>query len=244
MRHVIQNSYGFTLIEIVLVVIILGIIATIATMNFSTTVDTMKQEATLTEMDAIAKAIAGNPQIVSDGARTDFGYVGDVGALPANLDVLVNNPGYATWHGPYLESGFSTDDFKRDGWNAYYTITDTVIRSTGSGVSIDKVFAPSKAALLSNIVAGYISDANGNYPTATFSDSIVIQMTCPDGLGSMITTTTSPDIRGYFTFSNTPIGNHTVKVIYIPDHDTASYSIAVYPGHNTDLQITFPADLW
>lgn len=244
MRNITGTQNGFTLIEIVLVVVILGILATIASLNFSSTVETVKQEATMAEMQALADAIVGNPAIVADGRRTDFGYVGDIGALPPNLDALVINPGYANWHGPYVNPGITSDDFKKDGWNYQYVYTDTLLRSVGSGMHIDKVFAVNRAALLSNIIQGYISDADGTRPGGLYTDSLLVALTYPNGSGILSTTFTNPDARGRFQFVNTPVGVHLVRVIYIPDNDTTTYTIAVNPGRQTDLQITFPADLW
>ncbi len=239
-----RHQDGFTLIEIVLVVIILGILATIATLNFSSTLESVKQEATMAEMQAIANAITGNPSVIANGARADFGYIGDNGALPPNLDALVINPGYATWDGPYIEPGIYSDDFKKDGWNSIYVYTDTLIRSVGSGASIDKVIASNSSSLLSNTIQGFVADANGTRPSGLYTDSLVVTLTYPSGTGNMATTITNPDTKGRFQFVGTPVGVHEVCVIYIPDNDTSSYSVAVYPGRQADLQITFPADLW
>ena len=96
---------GFTLVEVVIVIILLGIIAAVAVGRLTTSLETARVEQTKAEMQALARAIVGNPDVYSRGARTDFGYVGDIGALPFSLDNLVTNPGYASWNGPYLTSG-------------------------------------------------------------------------------------------------------------------------------------------
>ncbi|MEZ5358094.1 MAG: prepilin-type N-terminal cleavage/methylation domain-containing protein [Candidatus Zixiibacteriota bacterium] len=244
MRSMNTNQRGFTLIEIVLVVIILGILATIASLNFSSTVETVKQEATMAEMQSIINGIVGNPLVVADGHRTDFGYVGDIGALPPNLDALVVNPGYPNWKGPYVNPGITSDDFKKDGWNQQYIYVDTLLRSVGSGTNIDKLIAINRAALLSNTIQGYITDANGSRPNGLYVDSLLVALTYPNGSGALSTTYTNPDSKGRFQFVNTPVGVHNIRVIYIPDHDTSTYTVAVNPGRSTNLQITFPADLW
>ena len=66
-----------------------------------------RTETTIARMDMLARAIAGDPNLISGGVRSDFGYVGDVGALPSNLDQLVTNPGYSTWGGPYVRDEYS-----------------------------------------------------------------------------------------------------------------------------------------
>lgn len=123
---------GFTLIEVVITIIILGILSGVAVRQLSSTVATAQYEQTKLEMEALSQAIVGNPLAYSAGTRVDFGYVGDVGALPPNLDALVQNPGgYATWKGPYISRGKTDTDFKLDGWGVAYQLQDSLIRSTG-----------------------------------------------------------------------------------------------------------------
>ncbi len=239
------RSYdGFTLIELVLIIVIIGIITAVAVIQMSTSLETAKSESTKSELDELAFAIAGNPAIGVNGARTDFGYVGDVGGLPPNLDALVQNPGgYATWKGPYIESGGSLE-YKKDGWGIDYTYTDTLIRSTGSGSNIDKIFVSNRADLLSNTLKGFVVDANHSMPGTTFNDSLILRLAIPNGSGGTSLTTVNTDARGNFTFNNVPIGNHLLTAIYIPDSDTMRYHITVTPNSVIKLDVIFPHDLW
>jgi general secretion pathway protein G len=244
MRHI-RSDRGFTLIEIVVVIIILGILSTIAVTRMGSSIGTARFEQTKKELDQLAFAIVGNPELYADGARSDFGYVGDVGALPPDLDALTQNPGgYATWDGPYINRGMASDDFKKDAWGTAYTYTDTLLRSSGSGSNIDKKFAGSSVELLSNSVTGTVLDADMTMPGASYRDSVTVQLLFPDGSGSMTTANVNPDNHGYFSFSGIPIGNQTLRVIYVPDSDTMNYDIAVYPNRDVRLGIIFPADLW
>ena len=239
-----NNLHGFTLIELVIVILILGVVGTVATMRMSESIETARYEQTKQELDQLATAIAGNPVVHAAGARSEFGFVGDNGCLPGNLDQLVQDPGWTTWDGPYVETGPNGDDFKKDGWNVNYAYSDTLIRSTGSGSNIDKRIAESAAALLSNAVSGYVVDADMEPPTAGFVDSVTVVLTCPDGTGGWAQLAVHPDAHGRFSYGAVPIGNHFLRVIHEPASDTMTYSVTVYPERNISLDIVFPADLW
>lgn len=240
-----RNNRGFTLIELVIVIIIVGILASVAVRKLGTSLETARYEHTMKELNALAEAIAGNPSLYAEGARTDFGYVGDIGSLPPNLDALVTNPGgYSTWDGPYISRGLDQNEFKTDGWAVSYTYIDTLIRSTGSGGNIDKLFAISSSAILNNTVQGYLVDADDEMPGVIYRDSLEIRLTYPDGSGSLTTSTINPTAQGSFSFSGIPVGNHTLRVIHIPDSDTTTYTVSVTPQSVIRMAVTFPADLW
>jgi len=157
----------------------------------------------------------------------------------------VQNPGgYATWDGPYMATGYESDGFKKDAWDVNYVYTDTLIRSTGSGSNIDKLFANSSADLLTNVVEGIVVDAGSAMPGAVYKDSLGIRLFYPDGSGGTTTALTNPDAKGNFSFSNVPIGAPRLTLIYLPDSDTVSYNVSINPGSVVKLSIVFPADLW
>lgn len=244
MTRPLDDKSGFTLIELVMVIVIVGILAAVATVQLSRTTETARHEATQVELDALAAAIVGDPTLTADGARSDFGYVGDIGALPPNLNALASNPGLGTWRGPYIKGDFAAGDYLKDGWNVAYTYRDTLLRSTGSGANIDKVFATNRATLLSNVVIGYLYDADHQTPGTVYRDSVTIRLTYPNGAGGMASPATAPDAGGRFTFSGVPIGNHQVRIIYTPDSDTMMIPVCIMPGIVTRLDVNFPADLW
>ena len=71
-----NSSSGFTLIELVIIIIIIAIITAVAMVNMTSSFDTARHEHTKAELDALAFAIVGNPALYTNGARSDFGYVG------------------------------------------------------------------------------------------------------------------------------------------------------------------------
>lgn len=239
------RQQGFTLIELVMTIVLAGVLAAVAIRQMSTSIDTAKYDQTMKEMEQLGYAIVGDAALQSNGLRTDFGYVGDVGALPGNLDALVANPGsYSTWNGPYVSTGFADDDFKQDAWGVEYTYSGTSLRSTGSGEDIDYDFALSSNELLDNTVSGYVVDANNTVPDAEYQDSLTVLIEYANGSGGMTSSSQHPDPDGSFSFTGIPIGTHTIRLIYTPASDTVTHLIAVNPRRDIKLSIVFPADLW
>ncbi|MFQ5869284.1 MAG: type II secretion system protein [Candidatus Zixiibacteriota bacterium] len=239
---------GFTLIEAILVIVIIGIMATVALRSLQPAVGQARVEATTQEMDLLAEAIAGDESLVEGGIRVDFGYVGDVGALPPNLDALVTNPGgYSTWDGPYIRSAFTedADDFKEDAWGNSYTYTGGVtITSSGGGSTITKQFAENASDLTSNTVTGNVCDGLGAGPG---SDDTLVTVTIfyPDGSGEVTSSSTNPSAAGAFSFtSSITIGNHLLRAVYSTTDDTTSMYVSVTPGVTTYCELRFAGSIW
>jgi hypothetical protein len=190
-------------------------------------------------MDAIGKAIVGDPNETNDLSRSNFGYVGDVGAFPPNLAALRTNPGgYSTWNGPYLRPGLVEDStgYLYDEWGKTYTYTGGVtISSTGNGTAIVKKLAGASADYLSNRFIGIIKDQNDSLPGAIKKDSVSIKVTIPDGAGGSILKSYRPDAAGNFTLDSIPAGHRPLLVIYTPQNDTIVRIASVLPREkNTD----------
>lgn len=240
---------GFTLIEVLLVVIIIGIMAAVAFKSMGVALDNSRWDATTQEMEKLTWAIAGNPDLFANGIRADFGYVGDVGSLPPNLDALVANPGgYATWKGPYIQTDFTQNpnDYKTDAWGNLYTYAAGVtITSSGSGGNtITKKFANVNADLTSNTVQGIVTDGQGNSPGSSASN-VSIRLTYPNGSGGTTTATTNPNASGNYSFANIiPQGIRTVTAIYTPTNDTLVRNAVVLPKSTTLVDFKFRGSLW
>ncbi len=241
---------GYTLVEVIIVVIIMGIIASIAMKSLSTATYIVRTEETKKELEQLGFAISGNPAMASGGIRTDFGYVGDVGALPPNLDALVVNPGgYSTWNGPYVRDEFSdgltNSEFKLDGWGKQYSYSaGNTISSSGGGSAITFTYANSTADLLYNTVSISVIDLDYTPPGVVYKDSILAFLTYPDGAGALVADTKNPNSNGLVVFDSIPIGIHRLRVVFIPDSDTLTRNVSVNPGQNSYSEIQHFADVW
>ncbi len=247
MIRFVEQKSGITLVELILVIVIMGILGSIAVQKLAPIADSFKIEETKAELDKLALAIVGNPELQNNGVRSDFGYIGDIGSLPPNLDALVTNPGYSTWNGPYIQNSFEqlADDYKKDAWQTFYVYGgDNTIMSTGSGSIIERRFSGSGDFLLYNQITGNVYDLDGTPPDDTYNDSISVRLTIPDGTGSTTTRSTITDVGGYFSFDSIPIGNHNLNIIYIPDSDTMKRFVSVSPGSNVYGEYYLASDVW
>ncbi|HWR82579.1 MAG TPA: hypothetical protein VN285_04700 [Candidatus Deferrimicrobium sp.] len=246
MKAALTNIRGFTLIEIVLLIVVAGILSTVAFRTILTISESAKTEETKQELETLAYAVTGNPELQNNGIRTNLGYVGDVGAMPASLDALHSNPGgYSTWNGPYIENRFTqvTDDYKRDAWGNLYQYSGVTITSTGGSGMVRKL-ANSVDDLLLNSVGGTVLDLDGTPPGPVYNDSLSVRLTMPDGAGSMMTRTRTPDAGGNFSFDSIPIGNHDIRILYMPSIDTVKRFVSVLPASSLYNEYYLPSNVW
>lgn len=93
---VLNTKSGFTLIEILLVVVIIGILAAVAVPRLGGRVKQAQIAAAQSDVDSIGMALRL--------------YEVDNGSYPGSLQGLVTTPGAApNWRGPYLEKGIPND---------------------------------------------------------------------------------------------------------------------------------------
>ncbi len=89
-----RRKAGFTLIEVLLVVAILGILAAVVVGNFGQHGDNARIKATRASIAAISTQI-------------DV-YQLDTGRYPSSLENLLTSSGEPNWNGPYLRGGPSS----------------------------------------------------------------------------------------------------------------------------------------
>lgn len=133
-----NQSRGFTLIELVIVIVVLGIIAAVAIPRFGDLSENSKVKATQAEMAVLKRAIIGGGKVVAGGRYIDVGYYGDVGALPSSLTDLAIKPAAVAvynqftrrgWNGPYVDT--AGGEYLTDSWGAPYVL-DQVSRTLKS----------------------------------------------------------------------------------------------------------------
>lgn len=235
---------GFTLIEVLMVIVLIAILGGGSLALFSTSLEEAKFDATYKEMLQLRKALIGDLENTSvEGERVRFGYLGDLGAVPNDsqgLRALYSLPASVNpwtvdasgkiglgWNGPYIIS--STDnDFAKDAWGRDYIYStagttpyllsygaDGVAGGTGTDADIS-VEIPRN--IRSATVTGQLIQSGSVY-----NGSAYVELFYPasDGTGTMNTevATLSSGGMGRFTFSNVPFGVRSVK-ISIPDITT------------------------
>jgi prepilin-type N-terminal cleavage/methylation domain-containing protein len=254
-----------TLIELLIVLMIIGLLVTAAVKTWDVSLQRSRFNSTIKEMEQLSWAIAGNPDLVSGGKRSDFGYVGDIGLFPPTLkDLNENVSNFTAWHGPYIKPAFqeSPQSYMMDAWGDTYiypnpmTLSDTspiYIRSyAGSSAAtpqnwLTKIIANRKSDAIANQISGDVADAYGFTPGVSDRIKLILYYTRLGRNDSFVEESlpTSPD----FAFLMYPIGIHKLRAwaYHRPDTgavqiDSAETYVCVFPRIGaTDVKIRFSA---
>lgn len=96
-----SRSRGFTIIELLIVMAILGMLAVMVAPNLFNKADGARRDAALSQISAIGSALATHRL--------------DVGEYPEELEgLMVNTTGRSTWDGPYLNNDVPKDPWGND----------------------------------------------------------------------------------------------------------------------------------
>ena len=165
-----MKNRAFTLMELLVVLLIIGILSTVALRTIDATRDRSLFDQTTKEMAQLVQAMIGNPDLTYDGRRVDFGFYGDMGRLPQDLKELVHNETSSPyWHGPYIRPtmGGDTASFRYDGWGneyAYNQGTGTISTVGNGKYTMTVRVVDSLLQLYYSIVTGTVSDVDNNPP--------------------------------------------------------------------------------
>ena len=251
-----RNQKGFTLIELLMVILLIGILSVISITVLPDSVNESRFNQTIEKMNQLRNAMIGNPEIREGSTRTSFGYLGDVGAIPAAISSLLTIPGgvsaYATsttarfgmgWNGLYLTGANTNADYTKDAWGTAFVYTPGASPPTlvsrgadlaagGTGFDQDiTVNLPTE--LTTATVSGFICQSGG-----PFASSAQVELNTPDGLGALTQTLVSlvPVDKGQFSFAAVPMGVRSISV-YVPSKAAATQTIG--PVLITVSQINF-----
>ena len=114
---------AFTLIELLLVLVILAVLASIVVLNFNSIFGQADEAKVKTDISTLGTAIEM--------------YRAQIKDFPPTLDALVTNPGNPDWHGPYVNKGLPNDPwhhpYNYQGSPARTIPTATIFGQTATG---------------------------------------------------------------------------------------------------------------
>jgi type II secretory pathway pseudopilin PulG len=248
-----KGDEGFTIIDFLMIVLMLTILAVIVPAVSLPAIQEGRVERTKARLLAIRKAIIGDPAQSVRGARTDFGFLGDMGRVPADISELLVQPvgsgNYAQdqdvrfaygWNGPYLDTSDSEVDWTKDAWgNALdyvvgTTSTPTVITSYGAdsqlgGTNLDADLIVEIAPEATRFTLhGFVTDSGGGAFTGTGE----VVLNDLNGAGALQTPIpTAIATSGYFSFSNVSLGRRSVYLLLPSPSPTVTVGpVTVSPG--------------
>jgi len=233
----VTSNKGFTLIEVVVVLAIVAIMGSAITPLVVRVINNKREKATIEALKEFKRAIIGDPAIVSKEVRTYFGYIGDMGSLPARIEDLYQKgaqPSFtydttkktgAGWNGPYIDPSLVENlaSLKLDDYGNEFTYDTTEFTDSTVGVTVSAKIAskgldgiPGGGNDLSayiykteafSKVIGFVKDIEGNSVPG-----VETKINYPS-VGTLTEATTTTDIDGLYQFTGIPYGNRSVTVV-------------------------------
>lgn len=263
------NNKGFTLIELIMIIILLGILSATAVVLIGNVLEQQKFDETMKEMEELKKAIAGNPDLIESGVRSSFGYAGDMGPLPptsgactstcgsCGLVELVNQcgrPSWTTdsqlpgtgygWRGPYIDA--KQDSSNRylallDGWGNYYSYNAATGQITSNGPDGASGGGDDIVLPGSSLAAdgGVSSRVTDINSNPVINNNVTITHPNAASPGNSTTTARATNTSGFANFSAIPIGRHRIQTTV---GTTYTKAVTVLPGQTVQIDFAQTSD--
>jgi len=219
---------GFSLVELLLVLVLVSIFGTLTYTQLKGTSDAGRFEVTRSRLDAIRVAVQGDTSVDKEGHRRHFGYHGDMGRLPSTLTELVTRgaqPAWAFntyygvgagWRGPYVSTEVVGDiSIDKDAWGntfIYNTAPDpATVTSLGADRAVGGVLYANDQTLNLPVserhatLSGVLADGDTRIASST------VEIRRPVN-GTLTATNTVTTASGYFTFSSIPYGVRSLEL--------------------------------
>ncbi len=232
-KREIARLKGFTLIEIIVVLALLGILVGVTAPLVSQSLKAEAESETIERMKAIHKAIVGDP------ALGDFGFLGDIGDFPSALSDLVskpvslsafstsntNNVGYG-WRGPYLD--LESEDLE-DGWgNALqYSTADGLPEGQIKSAGPDKTFGTSDDIVFPFLPSGEKVEKNATLLITALIDNTSIDA---DLQGGGIPNPRKSTIKVYYASNGTEVATPLETSAYGTAFDDIGFIFTTHHG--------------
>jgi type II secretory pathway pseudopilin PulG len=207
--------------ELLVVLLIIGILSTVALRTIDATRDRSLFDQTTVEMNKLVQAIVGNPDLAYDGRRVDFGYYGDMEQLPPGptLRDLVYSTGNMAWRGPYVKlmTAGDTISYLHDAWGSPYDYhpNDGTVHTEGNRkFPMTVKIVDDLSQLNNNIISGSFLDSDNNPPGAAVSSyEVRLHYNNPAAHGGDSVAIVNPTPGGSYKISLTPDGGlHEVPI--------------------------------
>lgn len=205
-------------------------------------------------------AITGNPKLLDEGRRGDFGFIGTMGGVPSQLSalwLLGGQPAYAFdstkkvgagWIGPYIPNVFSNDllAMDKDLFGNSYTYTSTpftrssdnqVVAARIQSAGADGVAGTSDDMIVDILQGEVFATVTGTlYKQNSTVSGATVTLNVPTN-GAVGAQNTTTDNNGLFTFTNVPFGFRSVSINPLMTYSPGS--AAVSGGGNPKNNVKF-----
>ena len=256
---------GFTMMEMIIVLSIIGILASLGLKAFDNVILNMKFESTIQEMEELKKAMVGDPQAIQNDVRASFGYFGDMGSLPSSsLTDLITKGGQVAlqvnttldmvygWNGPYLRTTFTQDANGNltDGFgNAYVYSAMKTLSADGDSVyatitSYGDDGSPKGGGTAADIIIElFKSDLYGSvygniYDVNDFGmDNATVTIYYLDGSGGLASSSEVTSNDGFYYFPRIPFGLNSVRIAPLGGIETHAHRAVVSSTVNVQPNI-------